>query len=58
MAEAYWGTEGRLLELGFDFTYDKTLLDALQAGNAAAVREKISGESVLSKSYGAMSRES
>ncbi len=44
MAEAYWGTEARLLELGFDFTYDKTLLDALKAGNAAAVRDKISGD--------------
>ena len=31
LAEAYWGTEGRLLlELGFpDFTYDKNLYDAL-----------------------------
>jgi hypothetical protein len=44
MAEAYWGTEGRLLDLGFDFTYDKTLLDAMRGGNAASVRDKISGD--------------
>src|SRR5712671_2557123 len=29
LAEAYWGLESRLLELGFDFTYDKTLYDRL-----------------------------
>ncbi len=38
MAEAYWGTEGRLLELGFDFVYDKTLYDALRAGDRSKVR--------------------
>ena len=27
MAEAYWGLEGRLCELGFDFAYDKELYD-------------------------------
>ena len=29
LAEAYWGLEERLLNLGFDFTYDKGLYDAL-----------------------------
>jgi glycosidase len=29
VAEAYWGTEGRLLELGFDYVYDKGLYDRL-----------------------------
>jgi hypothetical protein len=29
IAEAYWGTEGRLLELGFDYVYDKGLYDRL-----------------------------
>ena len=30
LAEAYWGTETRLLELGFSFVYDKELYDALR----------------------------
>ena len=29
MAEVYWGLEGRLQSLGFDFTYDKQLYDEL-----------------------------
>lgn len=27
LAEAYWGLEGRLCELGFDYAYDKSLYD-------------------------------
>jgi len=30
LAEAYWGTEPRLLELGFSFVYDKELYDAIR----------------------------
>ena len=30
LAEAYWGTEQRLLDLGFSFAYDKTLYDAVR----------------------------
>jgi hypothetical protein len=30
MAEAYWGTEGQLRDLGFDYCYDKTLYDRLK----------------------------
>ena len=37
LAEAYWGLEGRLQELGFDYTYDKTLYDRLLHQGAAAV---------------------
>ena len=37
IAEAYWGREHRLQELGFDYTYDKTLLDRLRAGPAEGV---------------------
>jgi glycosidase len=37
MAEAYWGTERRLQQLGFDYTYDKTLYDELMAGRAEGV---------------------
>ena len=29
LAEAYWGLEGKLQSLGFDFTYDKRLYDVL-----------------------------
>ena len=37
LAEAYWGTEGRLLELGFSFVYDKALYDAIRSANPPAV---------------------
>ena len=30
LAEAYWGTERRLLDLGFSFAYDKRLYDAVR----------------------------
>ena len=30
LAEAYWGTESRLLDLGFSFAYDKGLYDAVR----------------------------
>ncbi|MEN3340302.1 MAG: hypothetical protein V7647_3978 [Acidobacteriota bacterium] len=35
LAEVYWDLEGVLLDQGFTFAYDKRLLDALHAGNAA-----------------------
>ena len=38
IAEAYWGLEGKLQELGFDFTYDKTLYDRLRHGSASEIR--------------------
>jgi hypothetical protein len=38
LAEVYWCLEGRLLELGFDFTYDKQLYDHLREGNSARIR--------------------
>ena len=38
LAEAYWGTEGRLLELGFTFAYDKPLYDAVRDANPGGVR--------------------
>jgi hypothetical protein len=38
LAEAYWGTEGRLLELGFSFVYDKALYDAMRGANPPVVR--------------------
>ena len=41
LAEAYWGLESRLLELGFDFTYDKTLYDRLVRRDAASVQRHL-----------------
>ena len=38
LAEAYWGTERRLHQLGFDYTYDKSLYDRLGEGRADEVR--------------------
>ncbi len=37
MAEVYWGLDGRLLQLGFDLAYDKTLYDRVLAGDAGSV---------------------
>jgi hypothetical protein len=41
LAEAYWGLEPRLLALGFDYTYDKTLYDELMGRNAAGVQRHL-----------------
>lgn len=41
MAEAYWGLEGELQALGFDYTYDKGLYDQLVHGGAGGVREQL-----------------
>ena len=38
LAEAYWGTEGRLLELGFSYAYDKAIYDAVRDANPTGVR--------------------
>jgi Alpha amylase, catalytic domain len=37
LAEAYWGTEGRLLDLGFTFAYDKPLYDAVRDANPGGI---------------------
>src|SRR5690606_8887878 len=44
IAEAYWDLEWRLLSLGFDYTYDKRLLDRLHSGEAGPVRAHLSGD--------------
>jgi Alpha amylase, catalytic domain len=41
LAEAYWGTERRLLDLGFSFVYDKGLYDCVRDGNTAGVHERL-----------------
>ena len=37
IGEAYWGHEWRLQQLGFDYTWDKPLVDRLVAGDVASV---------------------
>ena len=41
LAEAYWGTEQHLLDLGFSYSYDKTLYDALRDHNIPQIRERL-----------------
>lgn len=41
IAEAYWGLEGRLLQLGFDAVYDRNLYSTLCHGDARAVRDHL-----------------
>jgi hypothetical protein len=43
LAEAYWGLEGRLQALGFDYTYDKTLYDGLVTRDAVGVQNHLLG---------------
>ena len=44
LAEAYWGTEPRLLELGFSFAYDKELYDAVRDIRISDVRARLASE--------------
>ncbi len=41
MAEVYWDLEWTMLQLGFDFAYDKRLYDRLREGNARAVHDHL-----------------
>ncbi len=41
LAEAYWGTEPRLLNMGFSFAYDKELYDAVRDARAGDVRARV-----------------
>lgn len=41
MAEVYWGLEGRLQSLGFDYTYDKAVYDDLISRHPAEVQRKL-----------------
>jgi len=47
IAEAYWNLEWELQQLGFDFTYDKTLYDRLLKEGAWAAREHLRAEAVF-----------
>lgn len=42
LAEAYWGTERRLLDLGFSFVYDKTFYDSVRDMHAPQVHAALS----------------
>jgi hypothetical protein len=42
LAEAYWGTESRLLDLGFSYVYDKGLYDAVRDRNMIDVHGRLS----------------
>jgi len=42
LAEAYWGTEQRLLDLGFSYVYDKGLYDAVRDRNMPEVHARLS----------------
>jgi glycosidase len=44
LAESYWGTEQRLIELGFDFAYDKNFYDALRGNRVGELRTQLSGD--------------
>jgi len=44
LAEAYWGTEGRLIDLGFSFAYDKGMYDAVRDSRIADVRNQLGNE--------------
>ncbi|HEY0701248.1 MAG TPA: alpha-amylase family glycosyl hydrolase, partial [Candidatus Acidoferrales bacterium] len=41
LAEAYWGTEPQLFNLGFEFAYDKPLYDAVRDANPNQVRDRL-----------------
>jgi len=43
LAEAYWGLEGQLCELGFDYAYDKTLYDRVLHNHLNGVQPHLLG---------------
>ena len=44
LGEVYWGLERRLQEMGFQFTYDKSLYDMLRDNRAQDVRSHLSAD--------------
>lgn len=49
LAEAYWGTESRLQQLGFSFTYDKPFCDSLRKGSAGELRARLAEDGCFQK---------
>jgi hypothetical protein len=48
LAEVYWDLEWTLQQQGFDFTYDKRLLDRLHGGTASEVRGHLQADPAFS----------
>lgn len=44
IAEVYWGLEWEIQELGFDYTYDKTLYDRLRFSNPENIKAHLGAE--------------
>jgi hypothetical protein len=49
VAEAYWDLEYALMQLGFDYVYDKRLYDRLVDCDAAAVRDHLRAETAFQR---------
>ena len=49
IAEVYWDLEWRLQQMGFDYTYDKTLLDRIHGNDIEGVRNHLKAETVYQK---------
>jgi glycosidase len=41
LAEAYWGAERHLIDLGFSFVYDKGFYDSVRDGNVSGLQERL-----------------
>jgi hypothetical protein len=46
LAEAYWGLERKLQEIGFDFTYDKSLYDRLRFSSPDEIRSHLMSDNL------------
>ena len=44
IAECYWGMEGEMQYYGFDYTYDKVLLDKLKDGNPFGLQDHLKAD--------------
>lgn len=51
LAEVYWGLDGVLRSMGFDYTYDKELYDRLLHDNAASVRGHLHAADAMKEHY-------
>jgi hypothetical protein len=47
LAEVYWGLDRQLLQMGFDFTYDKPFYDHLLRDSADKITEHLNGEALF-----------
>ena len=57
LAEVYWDREFQLQQQGFDFTYDKRLLDRLHHGDPREARGHLRADPAYSAQAGALPRE-